>query len=290
MGQARCLQNLRHRINRFSVVVSASATTAQNKVAIRIAGGGNNGRVALAIDAEKVVRARSRLHRIDGHGDPPVGAVLEADGHGQTRRHLPVGLAFSGARSNGGPAHQISDVLRHDRIEQFSGCWQTTFSQMQQQAPCPAQTGVDVVAAIQLRVIDQPLPTDCGARLFEVNAHHHLKAVLEPLSHHGQSAGVLLGSGNVMHRTGANDHQKTVILSSQEALDALPGLPHRLDGQIGERQIAVQDGRRHQRPGLHHVQIGGGEHGVRGIALHSLRADPGRADNGQSLPLPQTSR
>ena len=174
-----------------------------------------------------------------------------------------MGLAFGGAGTNGRPADQISDVLRNDRIQQFRGRRQAALSQLQQQRTGPAQAGVDVVAAIEMGVVDQTLPTHRGAGLLEIHPHHDLKAVLEALTNQSQCAGVFLGRSHIVNRAGTNDHQQPLILAAQDALDPLTGLAHRFAGPIRQRQVAVQDGRCHQRAGLHHMQIGGGEHRAR---------------------------
>ena len=88
-------------------------------MAIGVARGGHDRRLALPIDAKEMVGPRRRLHGIDGGDGTAVGAIFEADRHRQTRGHLPVGLAFGGAGADGRPADQIGDVLGHHRIEQL---------------------------------------------------------------------------------------------------------------------------------------------------------------------------
>ena len=138
----------------LGVVVGASLAAPQHQVAIGVARGGHNGRLALAIDAEEMVGPCCGLHGIDGCDRTAIGAVLEANRHREARGHFPVGLALGGAGANGGPADQISDVLGHHRIEQLSGRWQSQLGQVQQQAPGQAEAGVDVVAAIEMGVVD----------------------------------------------------------------------------------------------------------------------------------------
>ena len=174
-----------------------------------------------------------------------------------------MGLAFGGAGTNGRPADQISDVLRNDWIQQFRGRRQTPLSQLQQQRTGPAQAAVDVVAAIEMGVVDQTLPTHRGAGLLEIHPHHDLKAVLETLTNQSQRPGIFLSSSHIVNRAGAHDHKQAGILATKNALNSLTGLAHRFTGPIRQRQIAVQDGRCHQRAGLHHMQIGGGEHRAR---------------------------
>ena len=65
-----------------------------------------------------------------------------------------MGLAFSGAGTDGCPADQISDVLRNHWIKQFRCSRHPLTGEIQEQSPGPSQSGVDVVGAIQMRIVD----------------------------------------------------------------------------------------------------------------------------------------
>ena len=82
---------------------------------------------AFLVDAEETVRAGNRLQGVDRDGQAAVGAVLEADRRGQAAGHFAVGLRFGGARADGGPADQVLQVLRRDRVERFGGGRQAHF-------------------------------------------------------------------------------------------------------------------------------------------------------------------
>ena len=110
-----------------------------------------------------------------------------------------MGLAFGGAGADGGPADQVSDVLGHHRIQQFRGRRQPPFRQVQQQSTGPAQASVDVVAAVEMGVIDQPLPAHGGAWFLEINPHHHLQPFLVALPQLGQGIGIFLRRRHVVH-------------------------------------------------------------------------------------------
>ena len=121
MGQPRLGQLGGSLIHRLKVVVGSPLAPPQHQVAIGIAGGRDNRRLAVAVDAEEMVGPGRGLHRIDCRDGTAIGAVLEADRHRQPRGHLPVGLALGGAGADGGPADQVCDVLGHNRIQQLGG-------------------------------------------------------------------------------------------------------------------------------------------------------------------------
>jgi len=131
---------------------------------------------------------------------------------------------------------------------------------MQQQGPGPAQPGVDVVAAIQMGVINQTLPAHGGPGLFEINPHHHLQIILELVVRLGDGGGVLLGGRHVMDRARTDYHQQPLISRMQNRLDPFAGTLHGAGSRLGNRQLRVQHRRRHQGPGFDDVKIGGGDH------------------------------
>ena len=78
---------------------------------------------------------------------------------------------------------------------------------MQQQAARQLQAGVDVVAAIKVGIIDQPLPAHGGAGFLEIHPHHHLQLIAVVVTLLSDRRRVLLGSLHIVHRAGAHDHQ-----------------------------------------------------------------------------------
>ena len=171
-----------------------------------------------------------------------------------------MGLTFCGAGTDGRPADQIGDVLGHDRIQKLGRGRHAFPRQIKQQTACPAQTSVDVVRAVQMRIIDQPLPADSGARFFEIDPHHHFKLILQTLADRSQSLGVLPSRRHVMHGAGTHHHQQTLVISPKNRLNALSGRGHGLGGCRIDRQILMQQRRSDKRACLHHMQIRGGDH------------------------------
>ena len=99
------------------------------------------------------------------------GAVLEADRAGKTADELAMDLALRGARADGAPAYEAGDVLRRDHVEEFGAGGDAHLGEIEQQIARHAQAVVDVVGLVEMRIVDEALPADGGARLFEVDAH-----------------------------------------------------------------------------------------------------------------------
>ena len=87
---------------------------------------------AVLVDAEKVVRCARGRHRVDRDLQTAVRRVLEPNRHGQAARHLAMGLRLRRARADGGPTHEVGDILRDNRVEEFSRRRQTHFGDPQE--------------------------------------------------------------------------------------------------------------------------------------------------------------
>ena len=159
-------------IHREHIVVRVLAT-AQDDMAVLIARGLENRRAALLGHRQEIVGLRGGPDRIDSHLDIAIGSVLEPHRAGQPGGQFTVSLALGSTRTDRAPGNQVSVVLRADEIQVFGAGGQAHLCQVQQQLPGQVQTLVDLEGVIQVRVVDQALPPDRGARLFEVNTHHH---------------------------------------------------------------------------------------------------------------------
>ena len=100
-------------------VVDGAAAAAQDDVAVRIAGGDEDGRLAVLGVAEEGVGVGGGEDGVDGDLHVAGGAVFEADRAGDAGDELAVDLALGGARADGSPADEAGDVLRRDHVEEL---------------------------------------------------------------------------------------------------------------------------------------------------------------------------
>ena len=133
-------------------------------------------------------------------------------------------LAFSGARTNGAPGNQITYVLRRNHVEKLAASGQSEAVNLNQQLACNTQTFVNPEAFVEVRVIDQALPADGGARFLEVNAHHNFQraSVLFALLH--EAACVFDGGDRIVNRTRTNHYQQAVVGTGNDVVNALAGV------------------------------------------------------------------
>ena len=118
---------------------------------------------------------------------------------------------------------------------------------LEQEAAGHAQAGVDVARAVQVRVVDQALPADRGARLLEVDAHHDQQIVGQALGLAAQQFGVLARRLDVVHAAGTDDHHQAVVLAVQHGVRVGAAAQQHFDALIVQRQLVEELLRRDQR-------------------------------------------
>ena len=84
--------------------------------------------------------------------------VLESGGHGEAAGHFAMDLALGRARADCGPAQQVGDVLRGDRVEQFRRAGEAFAVDVQQNCPRQLNALGNVAGAVQMGIVDQALP------------------------------------------------------------------------------------------------------------------------------------
>ena len=241
-AQARVRELLAHRLDAGGVVVGRLAA-AQDDVAVLVAGGVHDRRVAALGDRQEVVRRRRGLDRVDRDPDVAVGAVLEADGARQSGRELAMDLAFGRARADGAPRDQVGDVLRRDHVEVLGPGGQVELVDLEQDAPREAQAFVDAEAVVEARIVDEPLPADRRARLLEVDAHHDDEAVGELVLERGEARRVVDGGIVVVDRAGSHDDEQPVVGAVQHAMDRLARLVRGGRRALRSTETRAADGR-----------------------------------------------
>jgi hypothetical protein len=133
-----------------------------------------------------------------------------------------VDLALRGAGTDGGPGQEVGEVLRGHRLEQLGRGGQPQLPHVDEETAGELESGADVVATVQVRVVDQSLPAHRGARFLEVAAHDHEQVVLEFAGEGRQELGVLEARPGVVDGAGADDHEQPRILAAQDPADVLP--------------------------------------------------------------------
>ncbi len=191
-------------------VVVRLRAAAQDDVAVVVAARLDDRHLAALVHRKEVVLLARREDRVHRDAHVAVGPVLEPHRRRQSGGELAVHLRFGGARTDRAPGHQVADVLRRDHVEELAAGRHAELVDAHQQIARDAQPFVDAEAAVQVRVVDQPLPADGGARLLEIHAHQHfqMRGMLAPLL--GESLGVCDRRRRIVNRAGTDHHQHAV--------------------------------------------------------------------------------
>ena len=120
----------------------------------------------------------------------PSVPFLKPTGQDKPGSQFAMDLALGGARADRRPGHQVGDVLRRRHVEEFGAGGQAEIVDRGKHVAGEPQAPVDVEAAVEVGIVDQPLPSDRGARLLEIDPHHDLEAVGELFAQGGEALGV----------------------------------------------------------------------------------------------------
>lgn len=236
-------------------VVGAGVAAAEDDVAVGVAARDDGGRGAIEVDAEEGLGLGGGFDGVDGGGDGAIGAVFEAEGHGEAGGHLTVGLRFGGAGADGGPADEVGDVLRRDRIEELGGGGEAEVEDVAEEGAGEAEAGGDVVGAVEVRVHDEALPPDGGARFFEVDAHDDHDAVGDLVGEGGEAASVVAAGVEVVDGAGADDEEEAFVVGEDEPVDFAAGAGDESGLGFGFGEFGEERGGRGEGAGLDDVDI-----------------------------------
>src|SRR6059036_1291552 len=95
--------------------------------------------------------------------------------------------------------------------------------QVEQEPTREAEALVDGEGAVEVRIVEEPLPADRRARLLEVDAHHDAEVAAELVGHRLQAVRVVEPGHRVVDGARADDDQQAVVLATQDANDLLAG-------------------------------------------------------------------
>ena len=250
-GEIVLAQKRASSLDGFSVVVGAGLATApKNDVAVFVAGGLEEGRDALLGDGREPVRLLGSDDGVDGALDVAFGGVFEADGHRESAAEFAVDLTFGGSGADGDPTGYVRDVLGELEIEVLGSGGQAESIEIDQQLSSGAKTLIDVVALVEIGVVDKAFPANAGSGLFEVSAHEDDELVFEALSQREQLFGVIEGCDGVVDATRSHDDDETLIASVDDIGDRISGISDAARDLVGEGHFLMENRRRDHWAGV----------------------------------------
>lgn len=143
---------------------------------------------------------------VNGDGEVAVCAVLVADGETETGGKLTVQLGLGCAGTNGTEGDQIGEVLGGDGVKHLAGNGHTQACEISIEFTGHAETLVNVVGLVDVRVVDQTLPSNRCAGLLEVGAHDDAEVGGQTSGELLEAVGIFECCFGVMDGAWPNDH------------------------------------------------------------------------------------
>ena len=116
----------------------------------------------------------------------PSVPFLKPTGHESPEASSPVSLAFGGARPDRAPADQVGDVRGLIRSRNSVPAGKSHVVDLQQQLRARFRPLL-MRKLVEVRVVDQSLPADRGARLLEIHPHHDQQIVFQLIAYREQA-------------------------------------------------------------------------------------------------------
>ena len=135
-------------------------------------------------------------------------------------------LALRGAGADRGPAHQVADVLRRDRVEILGAGAETDADDVTEQATGGTQAEIDVERVVELRVVDQPLPAHGRPGLLKVNPHDDEDVFGDRVGLFLETRSVFTGGIRVVDGTRADDGQEPPVATCDDVAGLTPDIEY----------------------------------------------------------------
>ena len=153
-------------------------------------------------------------------------------------------LRFRRSRADGRPANQVGDVLRHDGVEKFRRRRQAHLRDLQQKLARFLDAGLDVVTAVEVRIVDKTFPAYRRARLLKIDPHDEFKLLREFFPQRIQLLRVFKRAADIMDRTRPDDDEQSRVFLLENVRNPLATVKDGLVRGISRRQLRLQRRRR----------------------------------------------
>ena len=175
-------------------------------MAVRIAAGRHDRGDALLGDRQEMVLAGSGADRVDRDLDVPSVPFLKPTGIERPEASSRWTWLSRRARADRAPGDEVGEELRRDRVEELAAGREPQLRHAEQEAARAVEPLADREAAVEVGVVDQPLPADRRARLLEVDAHHDAEVGGEFALDLGEPPRVLEAGLGIVDRARPDDH------------------------------------------------------------------------------------
>src|SRR5438034_3041744 len=194
-------------------VVRPVVAAAEDHVAVGITGRVEDRRRPRVVDAGERVWDGGGADGVDGDLHVAIGSVLEPDRHREAGAELAVRLALARPGTDRPPGDGVGDVLRGDRIEELAADEEAEVEDREEELAGGSQARVDVAGAVEVSVVDEPLPAHGRPRLLEVDPHRDQQVLVEFAGRGGEATGVVERGLGVVDAARARDDEQAIIVA-----------------------------------------------------------------------------
>jgi hypothetical protein len=167
-------------------------------------------------------------------------------------------LALHRAGADRAPRDEIGVILAERRIEKLRRDRQAEAGDVGHQPAGEPQAVVDLVTAVERRVVDQAFPANDGAWLFKINPHHQQQVRRIQGHDRLEPRRVVQGGHRIVDRTGTHDHEQPVVAAVHDRRHFAPAAGDQLRARIIHRHLFFQNGRGQQGLDRADAEVGGG--------------------------------
>ena len=226
--------------------VGALGAATEDHKAVLIPLGASDGRQTLLRHAHEVMLSRCRADSVNGDPQVAIGSILEAHREGEARGKLAMKLALGCAGANSTNRDEIGEELGRNGIKHLAGNRHARRGEITEEGPGDTETLVDLEGLVDIGIVDEALPADCGARLLEVGAHNDVKVTRKLASQSLEPVSILNGGGRVVNGARPDNNEQAIVATHDDIGGLHPPLDHRLQGILGHGDLRDEKSRRDQ--------------------------------------------
>ena len=126
---------------------------------------------------------------------------------------------FRCSSADGCERDQVGDVLRSNRFQHLRSGRETNLIDVEKNSTSLAKTGRDVECIVQMRIVDQPLPSDRCSRLLEIDSHDDEDLAADFVGQSLQTTGILKCHRWIVDRAWSDDRNNAFVIAAKNVFD-----------------------------------------------------------------------
>ena len=106
--------------------------------------------------------------------------------------------------------------MRRERVEELGGGRETDLTDIHEELTCASEAFCHIAGAIEVRVVNQALPSDGCSGFFEVDAHDDHDVFADFVGEFDESFGVFASRGFVVDGAWSGDDEQPVVFTGDD--------------------------------------------------------------------------